>query len=119
MSDDKVHLPKKRLIYTAEFRKDAVDLVLHHERPLKQVARELGVSATSLRAWVNETLGAGSAGAAEPGRKPGEQAEADSPQGLQARLRRLERENEYLRRQRDILKKAMSILGEDPHLGMR
>ena len=36
-----------------------------------------------------------------------------------AEIRRLQRENEYLRRQREILKKAASILAEDPQLGMR
>jgi transposase-like protein len=36
-----------------------------------------------------------------------------------AEIRRLQRENEYLRRQREILKKAMSILSEDPHRGMQ
>ena len=36
-----------------------------------------------------------------------------------AEIRRLHKENEYLRRQREILKKAASILAEDPQLGMR
>lgn len=35
-----------------------------------------------------------------------------------AEIRRLQRENEYLRRQREILKKAMSILSEAPPSGM-
>ncbi len=34
-------------------------------------------------------------------------------------IRRLNQENAYLRRQREILKKAASILAEDPQLGMR
>ena len=34
-------------------------------------------------------------------------------------IRRLQREVEYLRRQRDILKKAMSILSEEPASGVR
>jgi transposase-like protein len=36
-----------------------------------------------------------------------------------AEIRRLQREVEYLRRQREILKKAVSILSEDPQSGMR
>ena len=32
---------------------------------------------------------------------------------------KLKRENTYLRRQREILKKAASILAEDPQLGLR
>ena len=34
-------------------------------------------------------------------------------------IRRLQREVESLRRQREILKKAMSILSEDPTSGLR
>ena len=40
-------------------------------------------------------------------------------QAKEAEIRRLHKENEYLRRQREILKKAMSILSEDPQCGMR
>jgi cell division protein FtsB len=35
------------------------------------------------------------------------------------KIRQLQKENDYLKRQREILKKAMSILGEEPHNGMR
>ena len=105
--------------YTNEFRQRAVDLLLSSGRPLKQVAGDLGVSANSLRSWRNRALGAGSQGKVEPPRQRGEAAAAaDGPQDA-SEMRRLRRENEYLRRQRDILKKAMSILGEDPQLGMR
>jgi transposase-like protein len=38
---------------------------------------------------------------------------------LEMKIKRLERENNYLRRQRDILKKAASILAEDPQGGIR
>ncbi|MGA0112280.1 MAG: transposase [Chthoniobacterales bacterium] len=34
-------------------------------------------------------------------------------------IRRLRKENEYLRRQREILKKAAAILAEEPHAGIR
>jgi transposase-like protein len=45
--------------------------------------------------------------------------EMKSPQEMAKIIRELHRENEYLRRQREILKKAMSILGEEPTKGMR
>ena len=44
---------------------------------------------------------------------------AGSQRDLAAEIRRLRKENEHLRRQRDILKKAAAILGEDPHASMR
>ena len=36
-----------------------------------------------------------------------------------AEIKRQQKEIEYLKRQREILKKAMSILGEEPNPGMR
>ena len=38
---------------------------------------------------------------------------------LLAEIKQLKKDNEYLKRQRDILKKAASILSENPELGMR
>jgi transposase len=111
-------MPKAHPTYTEEFRRQAVDLLLSSGRPLKTIARDLGVSANSLRGWRDRAVGAGSGGKAAARREPGTAAEADGAHG-EIELRRLRRENEFLRRQRDILKKAMSILGEDPQLGMR
>jgi transposase len=111
-------MPRTKPAYDEEFRRGAVELLVSSGRPLKRVAAELGVCANTLRLWRNVAVGAGSEGRAETRREPREAAAADGPHG-ETELRRLRRENEYLRRQRDILKKAMSILGEDPPLGMR
>jgi transposase-like protein len=81
------------------------------------VAGELGVTANSLRTWRNRAFGKGhvaQAASAEP--KGRSEAPLADPAG---EIRRLQRENEYLRRQREILKKAMSILSEEPQSGMR
>ncbi|MEU0831659.1 transposase [Streptomyces sp. NPDC005969] len=40
--------------YTAEFKKDAVELVRSSGRTVTEVARELGVSAEVLRGWVKQ-----------------------------------------------------------------
>ncbi len=79
---------------------------------LKQVARELGVSAGSLRKWRKDLFGYNSG-------QQGDSHTAMDPEAMAREIRRLNRENAYLRRQRDILKKAASILAEDPQLGMR
>ena len=107
-------MPKNHPTYDAAFRQSAVDLLLSSGRPLKRVAADLGTSANSLRTWRDLALGKGRAAAAQP---PGrsEVPFADPA----AEIRRLQREVEYLRRQREILKKAMSILSEDPASGMR
>jgi len=98
--------------YDEEFRRNAVDLLVSSGKPLKRVAEDLGITANTLRSWRNRLLDqsaggeSGAEGAAETAGMTGEQVAAE--------LRRLRKENEYLRRQRDILKKAALILGEDP-----
>jgi hypothetical protein len=42
-----------------------------------------------------------------------------SPEEMLEKIRQQQSEIEYLKRQREILKKPMSILGEEPHSGMR
>jgi transposase len=108
-------MPQSRKIYTEEFKKEAVDLYVSSGRPLSHVARELGITANTLRAWKKALLG----GSGGQGRAVGEALAGADPEQMAEEIRRLVRENEYLRRQRDILKKAASILAEDPQLGMR
>jgi hypothetical protein len=52
--------------------------------------------------------------------KPGElEGKPLSPEEMVEKIRQLQKENEYLKRQREILKKAMSIVGEEPNPAMR
>ena len=106
-------MPKNHPIYDDDFRQNAVHLLLTSGRPLKQVSRDLGVCPNTLRDWRNRSLQSGTSG------KPALAPERDAGLDPAAEIRRLHKEVEYLRRQRDILKKAMSILSEDPQLGMR
>ena len=86
---------------------------------MKRVAAELGLSAQTLRHWRDRALGNGRAGEAAARREPGQAAAGAPVADAAAEIRRLQKEVEYLRRQREILKKALSILGEDPQHGMR
>ena len=43
--------------YDKEFKRDAVELLLRSGKPLKPLAKELGVSDTSLRVWRDAYLG--------------------------------------------------------------
>ena len=97
--------------YDEEFKRQAVELVIHSGRTQAQVARELGVSEYSLTLWKKDYLRH-----VRPGQLDGEQM---SPEQMLEKIGQLQKENEYLKRQREILKKAMSILGEEPHSGMR
>ena len=97
--------------YDEEFKRQAVELVIHSGRTQAQIARELGVSEYSLTLWKRDYLGH-----VRPAQIDGEHL---SPEQMLEKIRQLQKENEYLKRQREILKKAMSILGEEPHSGMR
>jgi transposase-like protein len=43
--------------YTDEFKREAVGLLASSGRPLSQIARELGIAASRLRAWRNRDDG--------------------------------------------------------------
>ena len=95
---------KKR--YTAEFKAQAVGLV-GTGKPVKDVARDLGISEGVLYEWVRKSgpqpAQHGSAGGLVPPPRD-ELSAADE-------LRRLRRENAHLKLENDILKKAAVILG--------
>jgi transposase len=97
--------------YEEDFKREAVELVIHSGKTQAQIARELGVSEYSLTLWKKEYLRV-----VRPAELNGEQM---SPEQMLDKIRQLQKENDYLKRQREILKKAMSILGEEPHNGMR
>jgi transposase-like protein len=89
--------------YDREFKEKAVALILGG-RPQIEVARDLGVSTCSLWEWVKK------AKAGQPATAP-TTVESESP--TEREMRRLRQEVEYLRQQRDILKKALGILSAE------
>lgn len=97
--------------YDAEFKKNAVDLLLSSGKPLKPLPRELGVSDTSLREWRDEYLNKLEA---DPSRPPG----GPTPRELVEENRLLRRDLERVTRQREILKKALGILSGQSPAGM-
>jgi transposase len=102
---------KVQMRYDEEFKRQAVELVIHSGKSQAQIARELGVSEYSLTLWKKDYLRQ-----LKPAQLDGERM---SPEEMWEKIRQPQKENEYLKRQREILKKAMSILGEEPHSGMR
>jgi len=110
-------MPRTRPTYGEEFRQQAVELLLSSGRPLKQVAQELGVSIASLANWRNAALSHGRVAQGASTESKGRSATPMIDPATE--IRRLQLEVDYLRRQREILKKAMSILSEDPQSGMR
>jgi len=88
-------MQKSQKTYTAEFKREAVQLAQSSGKPITQVARELGVSDTSIHQWRKELVENGLE--AFPG--SGHQT------ALEEENRQLKRELERTRQERDILKK--------------
>lgn len=87
-------MDNSRRQFTAEFKQAAVDQVVKGGRPLGQVARSLGIRANMLHRWKQEAT------------QHGEKAYPGNGVPIEDELARLRRENEMLREERDILKKA-------------
>ncbi len=92
-------MAKVQKTYTVECKREAVRLAQASGKSIAQVARELGMSDTSMHQWRKELAVRGSE--AFPG--SGHQS------ALEEENRRLKRELERTRQQRDILKKTVSI----------
>lgn len=95
--------------YTREFKEEAVRLLLTGTKSAEQLARELGISDVSLYLWKKEAL------------RNGDHPEQAKPKGLRIQYSVLQQENlrlknelEIVRREREILKKSLGILSQDP-----
>ena len=91
---------RKRRSFTPEFRHEAVRLALESDRPLSEIARELGIRPDQLRHWKQEITRAAGASAPASGETPEQE------------LRRLRREVAVLRQERDFLKKAAAFFAK-------
>jgi len=92
-------MPKELRTFTKEFKLEAVHLVQRSGKSQAQIARDLGIADSSLHHWCKEFAEAGSQ--AFPG--SGHQTAGEEE------VRRLKRELEVTRQERDILKKALAI----------
>ena len=97
---------RRRRHYDEEFKRNAVELLESGERSAVQLSRELGVSDCSLGKWKRQY-----------GRQ-GREA-LSGHEASQSRIVELERELAAVTRQRDILKKALAILGQEPNNSTR
>jgi transposase len=94
------------LRYSEAFKQHAIELLLTGNMSMNQLAKELGITLDSLRTWKAKYLQrAGSV------QRDGQNISAAD---LEKELRELRQENEHLRRQREILKKALGILSDGP-----
>ena len=93
---------RKRRRFSQEFKSDAVSMVVDQGRDLYEVAKELEIRPDILRKWRKKFESDGQSAFPGSGRLKPEDEE----------LRRLRRENERLRMERDILKKAVAICSD-------
>ena len=91
-------MPEKAKRYTPEFKERASRKVVDNSLPITQVARELGVSGTTLAFWVKDY------------RKKLVRQLISQDFPSQARIRELERRNRELEMENAFLKKAAVYL---------
>jgi transposase len=92
-------MQKTQRTFTREFKVEAVHLAQSSQKPLTQIARDLGIADSTLHHWCQLFS------------EQGEQAFPGSGHQLpqEEEIRHLKRELDLLRQERDILKKAIGI----------
>jgi transposase len=95
-------MTKVRRQYSREFKQEAVQLLKTSGKSASELERELGIGKGNLWRWKRKFAADGEDAFPGQGRlTPDEE-----------RLRQLERDNEILRQERDILKKALAIFSQ-------
>lgn len=89
-----------RKVYTAEYRADAVRMVVRDRQPVSKVAKSLGVSAPTLHGWVQQSRSG--TGVFTPKECLDEKA----------RVQAIEAENRRLKIECEILKKATAYFAK-------
>ena len=98
-------MTKQRRVFSAEFKREAADLVLKQNYSFIEASRSLGIDESALRRWVGQLQ------QERGGVTPTSKAltpEQQKIQELEARITRLERE-------KSILKKATALLMAEEH----
>jgi len=85
----------KKQSFSPEFKREAVRLMEEGEQEIAQIARELGVRRNQLYKWQKEIQTHGAKAFPGAGCRP---KQVDEHQLLKARIKRLEQENEILKK---------------------
>ncbi len=87
--------------YTREFRETAIKLSLSGDKPIAEVARELGLSDKTLYAWVTAWK-----------KKHGTQPPTNGKGNADEELRKVQKRNRELELENEILKKAAAYFAK-------
>ena len=87
--------------FTKAFEDEAVRLALTSGRTQREIAEDLGIGLSTLVRWIGRSRD----------REEGAGAAAETE--MAAELKRLRRENEILRQERDILKRATAFFAKE------
>ena len=110
MSKPVIQSKQTRKKFDKAFKHQAVELWLNSGKAATEVAAELGIHPQRLSAWRKRFA------PPPPGGEGGGGAKRSAAQ-WEVENTGLRRENDYLRQQRDILKKTLGILSEPPTSG--
>ena len=93
-------MPQTR--FTTEFQDEAVRLVETSGRSRREIAQDLGIGLSTLRHWIDRHR-----------EREIDDPPAERQEDMVAELKRLRRENEILRQEREILKKATAFFAKE------
>lgn len=96
-------MTKKRKSYSKQFKIDTVKLVTEQGYKISEAARNLGINPNVLRRWKDQLETDSNQAFPGKGHMPPEKAE----------LHRLRKENQQLRMEREILKKATAFFAKE------
>ena len=96
-------MPRTRPPYPEQFRREAVELVRRSGQPVREIAKDLGVTEQSLRTWVKQYE-------VDVGKRDGVSSEE------REELRRLRRRVRVLEEEREILAKAAAFFAKESAL---
>jgi transposase len=94
-------------VFTEEFKQDAVRMVKRSDRSCSQISSDLGISYWTLRNWCKDQ------GVKKGSKKASSSKAAAAPlsgETLQEKVKRLERENALLRKEKESLEMDRAIL---------
>jgi transposase len=94
-------MPAPNQRFTPEFREEAVRLAQTSGRSRREVAADPGIGLSTLRNWIDRR------------ERQMEQPPEGRQEDMAAELKRLRRENEGLRQEREILKRATAFFAKE------